>query len=309
MSFNQKIKKEFTIFFACLLGCMMCAVFYKYSYIGDGKISPTIQNDKNDIFYGETLYPEQIKAAIKDYNNKYNINIFFAETEKDFFDILDVIDVSSMPKAIFQYNEGHKYGFIFVKYNGIDYCICVDTIPTLSNYTKKLIIKNNNLFIDFSGKKYQVMMFGENLQKAQKGCGSFTLAIFKQLLKNDGKYLFEVLDLYAKYGVEDKTKRDIEKKSCIRGVKFEYIKDAEFAPEIYKYSQNMSLQAEFDSRLVGNKQKQMKDYRMTFSKTKVDENGKEKLLSTKVFQITQKYKDAPLSKPVNQRSYYKFVKN
>ena len=92
-------------------------------------------------------------------------------------------------------------------------------------------------------------------------------------------------------------------------MKFEYIKDAEFAPEIYKYSQNMSLQAEFDDRLVGNKQKQMKDYRMTFSKTKVDENGKEKLLSTKVFQITQKYKDAPLSKPVNQRSYYEFVKN
>ena len=115
--------------------------------------------------------------------------------------------------------------------------------------------------------------------------------------------------MYAKYGVEDKTKRDVEKKSCIRGVKFEYIKDAEFAPEIYKYSQNMSLQAEFDNRLVGNKQKQMKDYRMTFSKVKVDNNGKEKLLSTKVFQITQKYKDAPLSKPVNQRSYYEFVKN
>ena len=309
MSFNQKIKKEFTIFFVCLFGCMMCTVFYKYSYIGDGKISPTIQNDKNDIFYGETLYPEQIKAVIKNYNNKYNVNIFFVETEKEFVDILDKTDISNTPKAFFQYNEGHKYGFIFVKYNGIDYCICVDTIPTLSNYTKKLIVQDNKLFIELNGKKYQVIMFGENLQKAQKGCGSFTLAIFKQLLKNNGKYLFEVLDLYAKYGVEDKTKRDIEKKSCIRGVKFEYIKDAEFAPEIYKYSQNMSLQAEFDNRLVGNKQKQMKDYRMTFSKTKVDENGKEKLFSTKVFQITQKHKDAPLLKPVNQRSYYKFVKN
>ena len=309
MNFNNKIKKSIYVCSILFIGCVIGAIFYKYGYLENDKVFPVIQNDKNDIFYGETLYPEQIKAVIKNYNNKYNVNIFFVETEKEFVDILDKTDISNTPKAFFQYNEGHKYGFIFVKYNGIDYCICVDTIPTLSNYTKKLIIKNNNLFIDFSGKKYQVIMFGENLQKAQKGCGSFTLAIFKQLLKNNGKYLFEVLDLYAKYGVEDKTKRDIEKKSCIRGVKFEYIKDAEFAPEIYKYSQNMSLQAEFDNRLVGNKQKQMKDYRMTFSKTKVDENGKEKLFSTKVFQITQKYKDAPLSKPVNQRSYYEFVKN
>ena len=307
MSFNQKIKKEFTIFFACLLGCMMCAIFYKYSYIGDGKISPTIQNDKNDIFYGETLYPEQIKAVIKNYNNKYNVNISFAENTEEFLNILKDIDFSKTPIAIFQYNEGHKYGFIFVKYNGIDYCICVDTIPTLSNYTKKLITKDNDLFIELNGKKYKVMMFGENLQKAQKGCGSFTLAILKQLLKNDAEYLFEALDLYIKYGVEDKTKRDIEKKSCIRGVKFEYIKDAEFAPEIYKYSQNMSLQAEFDNRLVGNRRRQMREYRKHFSKIIVDENGKEKLLSTKVFQITQKYKDAPLSKPVNQRSYYNLI--
>lgn len=309
MSFNNKIKKSIYVCSVLFIGCVIGAIFYKYGYLENDKVLPVIQNDKNDIFYGETLYPEQIKAVIKDYNNKYNINISFAENTEEFLNILKDIDFSKTPIAIFQYNEGHKYGFIFVKYNGIDYCICVDTIPTLSNYTKKLITKDNDLFIELNGKKYKVMMFGENLQKAQKGCGSFTLAILKQLLKNDAEYLFEALDLYIKYGVEDKTKRDIEKKSCIRGVKFEYIKDAEFAPEIYKYSQNMSLQAEFDDRLVGNKQKQMKEYRMTFGKIKVDENGKAKLFSTKVFQITQKYKDASLSKPVNQRSYYEFVKN
>lgn len=301
-----KTKKIAYLFFVVVIGLTICAgsLLYRNNFKEADKIKPTIQNDKNDIFYGETLYPEQIKAVIRKYNDKYNINIFFAENEEDFFKILNEIEISNKPKAIFQYNEEHKYGFIFVKYNSIDYCICIDTIPTLSKYTKTLTVENGNLFIELNGKKYQVMMFGENLQKAQKGCGSFTLAILKQLLKNDAQYLFEALDIYMKYGIEDKIKRDIEKKSCIRGVNFIYIKNAGFAPEIYKYSQSMNLQSAFDDRLVGNQQIKMVDYRMNFSKTKIDENGKEKLLSTKVFQITQKYKDAPLPKPVNQINYY-----
>ena len=305
MDIGIRTKKWLYCLLVCLIGGVIGAIFYQYSRVDNNKISPVIQNDKNDIFYGETLYPEQIQAVIKKYNIKYNINISFAETKDDLLNILNKMTISKEPKAVFQYNEGHKYGFIFVKYNGIDYCVCIDTIPLLSDYTKHLIIQDNNLFMEINNKKYQAMIFGENLQKAQKGCGSFTLAIFKQLLKDDAKYLFEALDIYTKYGTEDKTKRDAEKKSCIRGVKFDNIKNTAFAPEIYKYSQNIDLQAEFDDRLVGNQQQIMKDYRMNFSYTKIDEHGKEKLLSIKVFQITQKYKDAPLLRPVHQKHYYK----
>ena len=59
--------------------------------------------------------------------------------------------------------------------------------------------------------------------------------------------------------------------------------------------------------LIGNQRRIMKDYRMYFSNIKVDENGAEKLLSTKVFWITQKYKDTNLSKPVNIEHYNKLV--
>ena len=79
-----------------------------------------------------------------------------------------------------------------MKYNGIDYCICVDTIPTLSNYTKKLIIENNNLFINFRSKKYQVMMFGENLQKAQKVVVVLPLPSLNSSLKT-------MANIYLKY--------------------------------------------------------------------------------------------------------------
>ena len=163
------------------------------------------------------------------------------------------IDISSKPQAIFQYNQKHKYGFIFVKHNNEDYCICVDTIPSLSEYTKNLYFKNNNLYIDFNKKKYRVIMFGENLQKSQKGCGSFTLAFLKHLLKNNAKILFDVIDVESKYSTEDKKKRDVEKKSCIRGVKFDIIKKQSFAPDIYKYSQNVELQKEFDDRKLLNR--------------------------------------------------------
>ena len=200
-------KNRLYFLFVFLIGCTAGWIFYEYSVINDhsNEPLPVIQNDKNDIFYGETLYPEQIKAVIKKYNQKYNINIFFAETDKDFLKFLDKMKISDNPKAIFKYNEGHKYGFIFLKYNGLDYCVCIDTIPTLSEYTNKLTTENGDLFIDWSGRRYKAMMFGENLQKAQKGCGSFTLAIFKQLLKNNAKYLFEALDVYSKYGTEDKS--------------------------------------------------------------------------------------------------------
>jgi hypothetical protein len=129
-------------------------------------------------------------------------------------------------------------------------------------------------------------MFGENLQKASKGCGYFTLGILKQLLKNNGKYLFEVINTEAKYGTGDKTKRDEAKKSCIRGVSFDVIKKTAFAPEIYKYAQTMSLQNNFDGRKVGNKQIGFKTYRDFYSTT-----VKDKQMSTKIFQVAQKYKD------------------
>ena len=187
-------KNRLYFLFVFLIGCTAGWIFYEYSVINDhsNEPLPVIQNDKNDIFYGETLYPEQIKAVIKNYDNKYNVNIFFVETEKEFVDILDKTDISNTQKAFFQYNEWHKYGFIFVKYNGIDYCICVDTIPTLSNYTKKLIIENNNLFINFRSKKYQVMMFGENLQKAQKVVVVLPLPSLNSSLKT-------MANIYLKY--------------------------------------------------------------------------------------------------------------
>ena len=69
MSFNQKIKKSIYVCSVLFIGCVIGAIFYKYGYLENDKVFPVIQNDKNDIFYGETLYPEQIKAVIKNYNN------------------------------------------------------------------------------------------------------------------------------------------------------------------------------------------------------------------------------------------------
>ena len=246
----------------------------------------TVLNDSGNILDGETIYLEQVKKVIARYNKKYNIDISFAENKQDFLDILGKKGISKFPYAIFQYNKNHKYGFIFVKYRNKDYCICVDTIPTLSEYTKDLFLENGNLFIKFNDKKYRAIMFGENLQKASKGCGYFTLSILKQLLRNNKKLLFEVIDTERKYGTGDKTKRDEAKKSCIRGVSFDVVKKTVFAPEIYKYAQTMSLQSNFDGRKVGNKQINFKTYRDFYST-----QMKDKQMSTKIFQVAQKYKD------------------
>ena len=95
-----------------------------------------------------------------------------------------------------------------------------------------------------------------------------------------------MIDAERKYGTGDKTKRDEAKKSCIRGVSFDVVKKTTFAPEIYKYAQTMSLQSNFDDRKVGNKQINFKTYRNFYS-TQV----KNKQMSTKLFQVAQKYKD------------------
>lgn len=257
------------------------------------KIVPTpnveIQNDKNDVLYGETIYPEQIKASIKHYNNKYNINIQYAENKNNFLQSLKKIKITNNPISFFQYNEGHKYGFIFVKYNNQDYCICVDTIPTLSEYTKDLKLENGNLYITFNDKKYRTIMFGENLQKSSKGCGSFTLVLLKHLLKNNAKMLFEIIDIEDKYSTEDKTKRDVNKKSCIRGINFEIIKKQDFAPEIYKYAQNIELQKEFDDKKIG-KDVLFKEYRDVFSTMQKNRKNQDIKISTKLFDVTQKHK-------------------
>ena len=250
----------------------------------------TIFNDKCDILEGETVYPRHVKAVIKKYNPKYNVNISYAENKNDFLAKLSKIKISKKPQAIFQYNEAHKYGFIFVKYNNQDYCVCVDTIPHLSEYTKDLFLENNNLYIKFNKKKYRVIMFGENLQKASKGCGYFTLAILKQLLKNDGKYLFEVIQTEEKFGIKDKTKRDEQKKSVIRGVDFENIKSTSFAPDIYKYAQSLSLQEIFDDRKLKNGKVNFSTYRKFYSKL-IYKGEKEVRVSTKIFKIAQTYKD------------------
>lgn len=284
---SVRILTVFSVYVLCVAGC---TVAQQKSVKTETKqvinTDKTVLNDSGNILDGETIYPEQVKKVIKKQNKKYGFNILFAETKDEFLKIVDASTISANPYGVFQYNPGHKYGFIFVKYNGIDYCICVDTIPTLSEYTKDLFLENGNLFIKFNGKKYRAIMFGENLQKASKGCGYFTLGILKQLLKNDGKYLFEVIDIERKYGTGDKTKRDEAKKSCIRGVSFDVVKKTKFAPEIYKYAQTMSLQSNFDDRKVGNKQINFKTYRNFYS-TQV----KDKQMSTKIFQVAQKYKD------------------
>ena len=274
--------------------CFSCALAYKINKNRNAdkynENCKTIFNNTCNILDGETVYPEQIKAIINKYNNKYKINIQYAENQNDFFKILSNIDISSKPQAIFQYNQKHKYGFIFVKHNNEDYCICIDTIPSLSEYTKNLYFKNNNLYIDFNKKKYRVIMFGENLQKAQQGCGYFTLAMLKQLLKNNAEYLFEVLEIEEKFGTKDKTKRDDEKKSVIRGVDFKDIKHASFAPDIYKYAQSMSLQQEFDDRKLKNGKISFNAYRLFYS-TSITKNDKQTIISTKIFKIAQSYKD------------------
>lgn len=282
-----------------LSGFIGCATF---QYINKPKA--TIQNEKNDVLYGETLYPKQIKAVLAKYQTKYNIDVKFAETKKEFIDILNKTEITDKPFAIFQYNKGHKYGFIFVKYNQTNYCVCIDTIPSLSEYVKNGEIReeNGNWIVNFTGanKQYVGVMVGKNLQKAMKGCGSFTIAIIKQLLKNDAKYLVEVLQVYEKNKLNASND---DKKSVVRGVEFNIVKETTFAPEIYKYAQNMNLQAEFDDKLVGNKQRKMSDYRKIFSANRVNNKGENKVISTKVFQITQKYKDASLKEPVNMKKY------
>ena len=202
---------------------------------------------------GQSLSADEISNQINIYNKKYNININFAKDEDSFLEILKGLKVDATPKAIFQYSDGHKYGAIFVKHKNEKYCVFIDTIPTLSKYTKQIIYRKNNLYIRFNNTEYRVIMFGENLQKSQKGCGSFTLAFLKHLLKNNAKILFDVIDVESKYSTEDKKKRDVEKKSCIRGVKFDIIKKQSFAPDIYKYSQNVELQKEFDDRKLLNR--------------------------------------------------------
>ena len=202
---------------------------------------------------GQSLSADEISNQINIYNKKYNININFAKDEDSFLEILKGLKVDATPKAIFQYSDGHKYGAIFVKHKNEKYCVFIDTIPTLSKYTKQIIYRKNNLYIRFNNTEYRVIMFGENLQKSQKGCGSFTLAFLKHLLKNNAKILFDVIDVESKYSTEDKKKRDVEKKSCIRGVKFDIIKKQSFAPDIYKYSQNVELQKEIDDRKLLNR--------------------------------------------------------
>ncbi|MBQ7536993.1 MAG: hypothetical protein IJT14_02615 [Rickettsiales bacterium] len=284
---SVRILTVFFVYAICITGCIFTQQQPVKTEIKQTiNTDRTVLNDSGNILDGETIYPEQVKKVIARYNKKYNIDISFAENKQDFLDILGKKGISKFPYAIFQYNKNHKYGFIFVKYRNTDYCVCVDTIPTLSEYTKDLFLENGNLFIKFNGRKYRAIMFGENLQKASKGCGYFTLGILKQLLKNNKRLLFEVIDTERKYGTGDKTKRDEAKKSCIRGVSFDVIKKTAFAPEIYKYAQTMSLQSNFDDRKVGNKQINFKIYRNFYS-TQV----KDKQMSTKIFQVAQKYKD------------------
>lgn len=246
-----------------------------------------IQNDTGNILDGETIYPDQVKAVIKHYNEKYKINISYVNGDDELNDFISDIQLTKKPQGVFQYNKGHKYGFVFVKYNNIDYCVIIDTIPHLSSYKNKLSVDNNKLYIKFdNGKKYRAIMFGENLQKANKGCGSFTLAILKQLLKFNALPLYEVIRMDAKYGTGDKLHRDKEKKSILRGTDFNIVKGSYFAPHIYKYAQTMSLQKEFDNVYFKNKKIMFNTYRNFYSTT-----YKDKQISTKVFEITQKYKD------------------
>ena len=114
--------------------------------------------------------------------------------------------------------------------------------------------------------------------------------MLKQLLKNDAKYLFEALEIEAKFGTKDKTKRDDEKKTVIRGVDFDDIKKTSFAPDIYKYAQSMSLQQEFDDRKLKNGTIEFNIYKKFYS-TVVKKNEKDIILSTKIFKIAQSYKD------------------
>ena len=302
MHLNMIFNKKFCVIGFCIafVGISIGLILNQYIF----KPKATIQNEKNDVLYGETLYPKQIKAVLAKYRTKYNIDVKFAKTKQDFIDILKNTPLTEKPFAIFQYNEGHKYGFIFVKYNQTNYCVCIDTIPSLSEYVKNGEIReeNSNWIVNFTGanKQYVGVMVGKNLQKAMKGCGSFTIAIIKQLLKNDATYLFEVLQVYEKNKLNASND---DKKSIVRGVEFNIVKETTFAPEIYKYAQNMNLQAEFDDKLVGNKQRKMSDYRKMFSANRVNNKGENKVISTKVFQITQKYKDAPLKEPVNMKKY------
>ena len=281
-------------------------IIQKLSY-NNKTISLVAQNDKGDIFYGETLYPDQIKASIEKYNHKHNIKILFAENKNVFLDTLKNNHLSSEPFAIYQYNTGHKYGFIFVRYNNINYCIAVDTIPNLSEYTKDIINEDGKIYIQFNGEKYKLIIFGENQQKAMKGCGSFTLVYLKHLLKNNAKLLYEVINLEAN-GTEDRTTRDSEKKSIIRGVKFEAIKHTSFAPIFYKFSQNYTLQGEFDNvklkKIKNNQETEIlyKDYKDNYSLNVKREDGKTKTISTKIFYITQKYKDLALNKTLGEEA-------
>ena len=282
------MKKYYFVSKVCILilGCGLLTISC-VNNIQPPKDKIVIQNDSGEILDGETIYHYQVKAVINKYNQKYNINISYVEGDRGLENFVNNVKLSKVPQGVFQYNTGHKYGFIFVKYNNIDYCVIVDTIPHLSSYKNKLSIDGSKLFITFdNGKKYRAIMFGENLQKAGKGCGSFTLAILKQLLKLNALPLYEVIRLDAKYGNGDKTQRDKEKKSIMRGTDFSIVKGAYFAPHIYKYAQSMSLQAEFDNVFLKNKNIDFKTYRNFYS-TKY----KDKQVSTKVFEITQKYKD------------------
>lgn len=284
MKFKILTKLQFVVLFVGI-------GLFAWSCAGDkyntDKEKVVVQNDTNNILDGETIYPEQVKAVINHYNSKYGINIKYVEGEDGLEEFVKNVIPTKKPQAVFQYNKGHKYGFIFLKYNQTDYCVIVDTIPHLSHYIDDLSFDGSKMFIDFgNGKKYRAIMFGENLQKAGKGCGSFTLAIFKQLLKLNALPLYEVIRLDAKYGNGDKTKRDKTKKSILRGTDFSVVKGTYFAPYIYKYAQSMSLQQEFDNVFFKNKNINFKTYRNFYST-----QYKDKQVSTKVFEITQKYKD------------------
>ena len=269
----------------CFVFCLI--TFGCASNQNDKQQGIVVQNNTGNILDGETIYPEQVKAVIKHYNEKYKINISYVNGDDGLDGFLSNLQLSKKPQGVFQYNKGHKYGFIFVKYNNIDYCVIIDTIPHLSSYKNKLSVDNNKLYIKFdNGKKYRAIMFGENLQKANQGCGSFTLAILKQLLKFNALPLYEVIRMDAKYGTGDKLNRDKDKKSILRGTDFNIVKSSYFAPHIYKYAQTMSLQKEFDNVYFKNKKIMFNTYRNFYS-TKY----KDKQVSTKVFEITQKYKD------------------
>ena len=92
----------------CFVFCLI--TFGCASNQNDKQQGIVVQNNTGNILDGETIYPEQVKAAIKHYNEKYKVNISYVNGDDGLDGFLSNLQLSKNHKVYFNTTKDINMG-------------------------------------------------------------------------------------------------------------------------------------------------------------------------------------------------------